>query len=57
MIRGGEPMEQAKKDRLLSLLEKELLNAIQTRDFIIDLEELKAQSLVSVLRTKLAKPQ
>ena len=44
------------KEMRRSSLESELLSALQTRDLVIDPEELKGRTLVSVLREKLVRP-
>jgi antitoxin ParD1/3/4 len=43
------------KERRRSLLETELLEALQSREIAITSEELKGRSLVSVLRDKLGR--
>jgi antitoxin ParD1/3/4 len=43
------------KEQRRSRLETELLDALQTKEFVIAPEELKGRSLVTVLREKLAR--
>jgi len=43
------------KDQRRSRLEAELIDALQTKDFVITPDELKGRSLVSLLREKLAR--
>ena len=43
------------KEQRRSRLETELLDALQTKEFVISPEELKGRSLVTVLREKLAR--
>jgi antitoxin ParD1/3/4 len=44
------------KEQRRSRLETELLEALQTKEFVIAPEELNGRSLVAVLREKLARP-
>jgi len=44
------------KERQLSRLETELLDALQTKDIAISPEEMNGRSLISVLREKLGRP-
>jgi antitoxin ParD1/3/4 len=44
------------KEQRRSRLENELLEALQTKEFMIAPEELSGRSLVAVLREKLARP-
>jgi antitoxin ParD1/3/4 len=44
------------KDLRRSRLESELLEALQSRELVVEPEELKGRSLVSVLREKLTRP-
>lgn len=44
------------KEQRRSLLETELLDALQSKEFVITSEELSGRSLVAVLREKLAQP-
>lgn len=44
------------KEQRRSRLENELLDALQTKEFVIAPEELSGRSLVPVLREKLARP-
>ena len=44
------------REQRCTRLETELLDALQTREFVIAPEELSGRSLVSILREKLARP-
>jgi antitoxin ParD1/3/4 len=44
------------KERRRSRIEAELLEALQTKEFVIAPEDLNGRSLVAVLRDKLARP-